>query len=373
MCTFVYNTIVKLCNLYAICAQQEKEQLSFFKKPTVNNNGDKPRDNKNGEDNDPPKRRRKKRDSENSSSSSSEDDLQSDLHRIHIKKEKKLRKDITIAINSPLALGLKYLTTDNIARASSNESAILLRTIKPVSATLNTVLKNDKLLEWDHPLLSASVKAVLVHQINLLKTKRKNKLADKLLSDAKDLMWELNDDQLLLTPKSVYAIFNALFTKDPHYTSVLDNYIQERPQFMAEVQNRQSSIARVTGYCLGYNFHGTDCDNQSCKLWHHCLLHNHRMQHKTMNCNDNPNKWKKVKPKNDNPRNDRRRGRYRGLRGRYGFQPQHIPQHVPFQHMVHMTPPQQWAHYPNYQQQQPPPIFDKKGNSERYNYPHSKK
>ena len=196
---------------------------------------DQSNNDKKGEDIDPPKRRRKKKDNSDSSSSSSEDELQSDLYRIHLKKENKLRKDITIAVNSPLALGLKYLSTDNIARASSNESAILLRAIKPNSTTLNMVLKNDKLLEWDHPLILVSVKAVLIHQINLLKTKRKNKLADKILSDGKNLMWELIDDQILLTPKSVYAVFNALFTKDTHYTSIFDNYMQERPRVLAEV------------------------------------------------------------------------------------------------------------------------------------------
>ena len=99
------------------------------------------------------------------------------------------------------------------------------------------------------------------------------------------------------------------------------------------------------------------------------------MQHKTMNCTDNPNKWKKTKPKNsDYPRNDRRRGRYRGMRGRFHFQPHNIPHNVQYhQPMMHHPPPQQWIQYPSYQPQQPPPIFDKKGNSERYNYPHSKK
>ena len=74
-----------------------------------------------------------------------------------------------------------------------------------------------------------------MHQINLLKTKKKNKLSGKLVPVAKDITWELIGDQRLLSPKWVYAVFNALFTKDPHFVSVFDGYMQERPQFLAEV------------------------------------------------------------------------------------------------------------------------------------------
>ena len=62
--------------------------------------------------------------SDPSSSSSSEDDLASDLKRVNDKKDEKLNEDITIAVNTALSLGLKYLITDDIARAPANGTAI---------------------------------------------------------------------------------------------------------------------------------------------------------------------------------------------------------------------------------------------------------
>ena len=128
--------------IYNTCIQ-EKEQHSFFKKQNASEPDKNKNDDTDGDDSniDPPSRRRRRNDNtDSSSSSSSEDDLVSDLQRISDKKEKKLRKDITISVNTPLSLGLKYLITDNIARAASNESAILLRAIKPVTATTPNVL-----------------------------------------------------------------------------------------------------------------------------------------------------------------------------------------------------------------------------------------
>ena len=356
-CKTIYNTCI-----------QEKEQHSFFKKP----NDSKPDNNKNNDtdgDNseiDPPKRRRRKNDTDSSSSSSSsEDDLVSDLQRISDKKERKLRKDITVSVNTPLSLGLKYLITDNIARAASNESAILLRSIKPVTATMPNVLKNDRLLDWDHPLILAAIKAILEHHINSLRSRKKEKLADKLQRDTNTLICLLVEDQLLLTPKALHATFNALFTRDHHFTDVLNLYKQQRETILSEAVNRQKSISRLTGHCIGYNFKA-ECENTSCGFLHSCILHNEPQQHKTMKCTDNPCRWKKPPFKPNDNRNNRRRGRNRNNRyNNYPYPQQaHIP--PPNQPMFHH---QQFVPF-QYPQQMPPPpqMWDKKGNKDRYNF-----
>ena len=98
-------------------------------------------------------------------------------------------------------------------------------------------------------MLYVAIKAVFVHQINLLKTRQKIKLSEELKSAAKNLLWELIDDQLLLTQKSVYAIFNVLLTEDLHLMSIFSSCSQQRLQLLVEMQNKQSCIARVTGHC----------------------------------------------------------------------------------------------------------------------------
>ena len=288
------------------------------------------------------------------------------MHRINKKKDKKLNKDITIAVSSPLTLGIKYLTTDNIARAGPNETAVLLRAVKPVTATITMILKNEKLLDWDHPLLLAAIKAILDHQINTLLSRKKYKLANKLTEDKKSLLDLLIEDQLLLTPKTVHATFNALFTKDPHYTNILDLYKEQRTHILSEPQNRQKSLARITGFCIGYNFK-SDCDNPSCAFTHHCLLHNEPQQHKTMNCADNPNRWNKRPSRNFDSSRNKRRNRGRG-RGGFYRQQQFQQHHQPNIHGFYpQVPPWAQMQYVQYPQQYPQQNMDR-GNKDRHQF-----
>ena len=348
---------------------QEKEQQGFFSGLKASN-PDKPYNNDDKKDSHsdtpPPKRRHRNKKSDPSSSSSSEDDLASDLKRINDEKDKKLNKDITIAVNTPLSLGLKYLITDDIARAPANETAILLRAIKPVTATMTAVLKNDRLLEWDHILALNAIQAILEHQIDALRTRKKIKLANKLDEDRKNLMCTLIKDQLLTTPKTIHATFNALFTKDHHFTNIFNLYTQQRDHITGQPENRQKSISRITGHCIGYNFK-SECENNACGYLHHCLLHNEPQQHKTMLCNDNPNKWKKFPNKSW----DNRRKKPRGRGNRF------VP-NTPYRNPVHVPPHQQMVPQNQYIQNQqmlqypqqpiyPQPAWNKKGNNDRYN------
>ena len=172
-------------------------------------------------------------------------------------------------------------------------------------------LKNDRLLDWDHILVINSMQSILEHQIDALRTRKKIKLANKLDENRKDLTCALVKDQLLTTPKTIHATFNALFTKDHHFTNIFNLHGQQRGHITGQPQNRQKSISRMTGHCSGYNFK-SECENTSCGYLHHCSLHNKQQQHKTMLCNDNPNKWKKAPNKRWD--NKKRRPRVRGDR-----------------------------------------------------------
>ena len=68
-------------------------------------------------------------------------------------KDEKLNKDITVAVTAPLSLGLKHLITDGITRGPANKTAILLRAVKQVTATMTAALKNDRMVDWDHILV----------------------------------------------------------------------------------------------------------------------------------------------------------------------------------------------------------------------------
>ena len=277
-----------------------------------------------------------------------------------------MNKDISISINNPLTLGLKYLLTDDVSRASANETAILLRAKKPATATIPAILKNDKLLDWDHILILASIKKMLQHQVDALKARKKDKLAQKLDNDKKDLMCLLIDDTLLSTPKSIHATFNALFTKDHHFTRILDVYSSRRGEIIAQPENRQRSIARMTGYCIGYNFK-SECDNNPCAYLHNCLLHNEPQQHKTMLCTDNISRWRKSTNKSGDNRSNRRRPRNRNKLYNYHQNQRNIPPNMaimPPQQYVQNQPVLQYHPQPIYP---PQPMWDKKGNKDRYN------
>ena len=152
-------------------------------------------------------------------------------------------------MSSPLTLGLKHLTTDNIARAAPKETAVLLRSVKPITATFTPMVNSEILLDWDHPSALAAIKTILDQQRNKLNSRKKYKLSRKLAEDEKSLLCLLIEDQLLLTPKTAHATFNALFTKNAHYTNLLDLYKPQRAHILFEPHIRQKSLTGVTG-CL---------------------------------------------------------------------------------------------------------------------------
>ena len=119
------------------------------------------------------------------------------------------------------------------------------------------------------------------HQIDSLMIQRKIAVASKL------------EDELLSNPPAVYAIFNSLFTEHTEYVYILSVHSAQRTQFLAEQQNRSKSMTQNTGVCIGNNFKMGGCDDSTCPYSNHCIFHNDAIQHPSMQCSENPNRWKK--------------------------------------------------------------------------------
>ena len=365
--------------------KQERTQQRFFRKPSSipNDKSKNPEDNNDsGSDHDRPHR---KHHSDSGSSASESNNSDTDIVRIKKKKEKKLRRDASLMISSPLALGLKYLTTESAARAATYEQAILLRAIRPNSTTLPQILKNDKLLNWDPLLVLNAVKRMFQHQQKHYQHHDLRAKADKLAimaSQIKDMMIE---DLLIITASAMYAVMTAFWTQDPSGMLILNNYIEQRAIFTTDPNNRVRNLASLSGLCIGYNFKFEGCNVQDCPYGHYCAFHTtERLQHPSMRCSSNPNRWKAKRPNYGNQHGNGRWGKGRhnkhhhghGHYGRnnwphpYPFAPQYNPnQNYP------QFPPNYPQFHPNLGPQNPYPINNNpndRGNKDRFFRPPKK-
>ena len=287
------------------------------------------------------------------------------MTRLNNKIEKKLRRDVTLSVNSPLGLALKYLATESAARAASNSQAILQRAIRPNVTTLPKILKNDKLIKWDGPLLLAASQILFEHQIAHLKKLRKHDKVQQLTQVFHTVNKLLIEDVLRVGPQAMYAILSALRTNDPSGLNIQTTYLQQRPEFTSDANNRIRSIANITGICMAYNFKPDGCDTANCPYHHHCIYHQTaQCQHPARRCSHNPTKWTSKKSNNNNSNNSYRRGRGRG-RGRYNryYQPPSWGYHP---NSGYYPPP----NYPPYPPNQGPPGYPGKdplrNNSDHY-------
>ena len=123
-----------------------------------------------------------------------DDAFASDMYNINRKKERKLRKDLVIAVNTLFTLGLKCLIT---------EESVSLRAIKLRSFNISQMLKNDELFKWDRPLLNEVIRIMFQHHIDFLNIRRKVAVASMLESDMGALLKLLAVNELLLNPLAV--------------------------------------------------------------------------------------------------------------------------------------------------------------------------
>ena len=170
----------------------------------IHSNVSKPSDNKSNNPNQPDRiknyeshRRVNSNNNKNNNdddNNSSSDDLSTVLAKVTAKRNKKLQRDLTYSVQNPLALGIKQLTMTNASRAARYEKAILLRAKKPRTTTMQQILRDDSLLEWDHPLLTITIKEMLQYQADQYKASNQLLLAQKLLNDMEDLLVMLAED-----------------------------------------------------------------------------------------------------------------------------------------------------------------------------------
>lgn len=346
-----------------------------------NNDGNDRRDDHDPNGNGPSRHRhgRKKRDE---SDSSSDDAEQSGLHRMKRKKEKKARRDSALSISNPMALGLKYLINEDASKAASVEKAVLLRAIKPGSITIEQVFKNPGLLRWDHPLILATTRRMFAHEIQYLMHRGKQNKAQQLSTIAAQLLFMMVDDTIHVSPDAALAAMNAFWDKDPSGFSILDRYQSQRDSYTNNPANRSLNIARLDGLCIGYNFHYEGCNNSDCQYGHYCAFHqSEKVQHPTMRCNDNPNKWKpKPNRSNNNNYNNRKGGRGKPRRNNNHYNNNRGWNNNNYYQQQQQYPPNQYPH--QFQAQQPPypyPFFPQfaannpQGNKDRFFNPGGKK
>lgn len=272
--------------------------------------------------------------------------------RIKKKKEKKLRRDANLMISSPLALGLKYLTTESAARAATYEQAILLRAIRPNSTTLPQILKNDKLLNWDTILVLNAVKRMFQHQQKHYQHHDLQAKADKLAIMANEIKDMMIEDLLIITAAAMYAVMTAFWTQDPSGMKILKNYNDQRAIFTTDPNNRVRNIASLSGLCIGYNFKFEGCNIQDCPYGHYCAFHTtERLQHPSMRCSSNPNRWKAKRPNYGNQHGNGRRGKGRYNKHYNNHGNNNWPQPYPFVPRYPAMP--QHPNYPHYQHYPP--------------------
>lgn len=324
------------------------------KHPPNSNRNDNDQDDEDSDmDDSPPKRKPRRGSRAKESDSSSDDAEQSSLFDIKKKKDKKARRDTTLAITSPMALGLKWLVNDNPTTSALVEQAVLLRAIKPNTTTIEMVYKNPNLLDWDHPLIISVNKKMFEKQSRHYHQRRKFNKSARIAQGGMAVIGMLMDDQLLVTPKALYTVMNAYWTKFPSSARIYDGYHHNRTSFTTNPANRSRNIARIQGLCIGYNFHWDGCQNTDCPYAHNCAFHqNEQLQHCSMRCTDNPNKWKPRRQKNNKGGKGRGRGnRNYYNRGHYNQGPnqwQQPPNFQPHQHhQHHNNPNQMWGFNPN--------------------------
>ena len=290
-------------------------------------------------DGSPLKRKKHRQPRENETDSSSDDAEQSGLMRIKRKKDKKLRRDSALAITSPMALGLKWLITDDPSRSSIMETAVLLRAIKPNSTTIEMVYKNPSLLDWDHPLIIATNMKMFQKQSLHYYHSQKYEKSSRIQQGGNAVIGMMLTDQLAVSPKSMFTVMNSWWSKYPSGAKIYDGYLANRDSSTTNPANRSRNLTRLSGLCIGFNFHWDGCTNNDCPYAHHCAFHTtDQLQHCTMRCTDNPNKWK--------PR--RGRNNYKGGRGRGKGNKSHNHYHNQYQGGGH----NQWQQPPNYNNQQ---------------------
>ena len=154
-----------------------------------------------------------------------------------------------------------------------------------------------------------AVKKLFSHQVKHLRHHKMKEKASKLHSMGRDVNDMMVEDLLMITATAMYAVMTALWTQDPSGLKIRDRYKAQRPAFTTDPNNRMRNLADLSGLCIGFNFKFDGCNNPDCPYLHICAFHpTEQLQHPSMRCNKNPNRWKNKRNNNNNYNNSRKRG-----------------------------------------------------------------
>ena len=205
-----------------------------------------------------------------------------------------------------------------------------------------------------------AVKKLFSHQVKHLRHHKMKEKASKLHSMGRDVNDMMVEDLLMITATAMYAVMTALWTQDPSGMKIRDRYKAQRPAFTTDPNNRMRNLADLSGLCIGFNFKFDGCNNPDCPYLHICAFHpTEQLQHPSMRCNKNPNRWKNKRNNNNNYNNSRKRGG-RGNQYNHNNHNNHNHHNQHNNHNHGYPPfnpyfPQQMPPYPPYQFAQPPP------------------
>ena len=221
-----------------------------------------------------------------------------EIDRIKRIKEKKLRKDSSLMVNSPLALALKNAIHRDPARSRAVESAIIARAKRPNTTTINMILKDEARLAWDHELLDLASSAQVYTQSLIFKQSDRNK-EKSLHKQYYELKQLLDQDKILVNPQALHTILSSLITRHSNLLGILKAYKDMRPTLLQSPQNLQATSGKLAGLCYAYHFKIGGCRNPNCPYYHFCPLHPaERITHPMMGCAMNSARWtpKELEP-----------------------------------------------------------------------------
>lgn len=227
--------------------------------------------------------------------SSSATDKSTEFDRIKRRKEKKRKKESNLLVNSPIALGWKNAIQKEPAKSAALTNAVIRRTKRPKSTTINSVYKDDSIVVPDHPIINLGLSGNFSVELQRhwdKNTEKGDKLYYKLKGEYEELKDLLMMDQPLVNPKALYATLTSLINTNTNLFGVVKGYKDQRDSLLMMSENQWTNIGRIDGFCFGYNFKMGGCKLTNCSYDHSCLLHDVPVKpHPTMKCEDNSQRW----------------------------------------------------------------------------------
>ena len=257
----------------------------------------------------------------------------SQMQQLQDRLMRKQAKALTNFVTSHLGLALKNLTQVSVNDSYAMEQAILLRSKKPRTDTIDAIYKSPSKIAWDHTLALAAITAAFEAEIDRLNnngTPESLEKASKIKMSLFELLLKLIKDSLRIPADALMATFSSIFQKDSSFLQIESIYKEARKTLIADSNNRIETIHRTVGICWKH-VSGAYCNPLDCPYDHRCLICGGNCT--TAQCNYNHARWNIVvkQPQNNykkrnnysRQRNRNNRSGNRGGNKQYQNQPQY--------------------------------------------------